>query len=157
MEVLAAFPQVMFVSQAGGPHAADCPRPEHIPPYDPATGLHLDQSFSTRGFLYSQQKLGRGFLPLLAARHPALKQVKYFLQGRSPHMALEQMVARSLARRGCYHCDLDRSYGFSLHAGDKWAFGRPEMPAVLERVTAGDMPRGQCGKYDLDFQAFVGA
>jgi hypothetical protein len=52
-------------------------------------------------------------------------------------------------------CDLDRAWGFTLHAGvDKGVFLDPRINDIIARVQRGDVPVGQSGYYDLVFPAF---
>lgn len=156
MTILRRTEAVVFVNQAGGPHHEDCTRPEHIAGFDKVLGLHVDGAFSTRCFLYSDRKLQERFLPMDAVRYSVLKRLQYYLQGRSSFMALEQMIAHRLSHSVFLRCDLDRSWGFSLHAGvDKSVFLDPRIKDVIARVERGEAPLGQCGYYDLVFQTFL--
>ncbi len=147
--------EVLFVNQAGGPHHDRCPRPEHIAAFDERLGLHADKTFSTRCFLYSDRKLQDHFLPIVPARHPVHKRVKYKVQRRSSYLALEQMIARGLGRSTFLRCDLQRAWGFNLHAGvDKSVFLDPRIDDIITRIQLGDAPAGQCGYYDLVFESF---
>jgi hypothetical protein len=155
LKILQEIEVVLFVNQAGGPHRTPCPRPEHIAAFDDRVGLHIDGAFSTRCFLYSDRKLRERFLPISAVRHSVPRRLKYYLQGRSSYMALEQMLAAALRNSKFSRCDLDRSWGFNLHAGvEKHRFLEPRIKDIIDRVQRGDTPQGQCGYYDLVFESF---
>lgn len=154
IRVLRDVPEVLFVNQAGGPHHPNCPRSEHLATFNPNLGLHVAKDFSTRSFLFSMSKLNRSFLPMRAVKFPLPKRLRYRLQRRSVYMALEQMIAANLARSECWRCELSRLYGFNLHAGDKTRFLELNMTSVVSAISKGDTPMQQCGKYDLDFDAF---
>lgn len=154
IEIIKEYPEILFVNQTFGPQCKDDSLHPFLAPYHPGLGQRVAQTFSTRCFLFNMAKLRSQFLPIEAIRHPFLKTLIYRVQGRSPFVALEEMIAHRLRATGTYRCDLDRSWGFNLHAWNKQVFHDPRIGDVIRCVQQGKIPPGQCGKPNLDFGAF---
>jgi hypothetical protein len=155
MEVLGRTPEVLFVNQTWGLPTKDAPSPEVIPSVDRGFEQRVSQVFSTRCFLFSMAKLDTCFLPIVPAKHPVHKQIVYFLQKRSPHMALEHMIGRALSRQNFYRADLDADWGLNLHAWDKLVFQDAEIEMVLKRIQAGQIPADHQGQHNLNYDLFL--
>jgi hypothetical protein len=147
--------RILFVNQGWGPCCSDCAPLERKTAFDMDTGQRVAQTFSTRCFLFSMSKLRKQFLPMKAAQHPFPKTVYYRAQGRSPFVPLEQMIAHRLDITGMFRCELDRSWGYSLHAWDKQVFNHSRIGEVIRRIQDGRTPNAHCGQYNLNYSIFL--
>jgi hypothetical protein len=101
------------------------------------------------------EKLRSRFLPMKGIKHPFIKSMYYRMQGRSPFVALEEMVAHRLRVLGAFRCELDRTWGYTLHAWDKEVFQHAGIDDVLACIKDGTVPDAHCGQYNLDYDLFT--
>lgn len=155
VQVLTGTPEVLFVNQTWGLQSKAFPSPKAIPSVDLGFEQRVSQVFSTRCFLFSMKKLEEHFLPIPPIKHPFPKRTLYSFQGRSPYLALEQIIGLGLAREGFYRADLDLDWGLSLHAWDKNVFQDARITIVLDQIKKGQIPATHQGQHDLNYELFL--
>lgn len=113
-------------------------------------------SVSTRVMLLDRRRFLSGELrvPLLAPPWP--RRVQAFVNYTPPYLALEDSLSELMRRRGFTRVDfLGEAPGlWSLHPVWRSARFYAELPRLIERVEAGDIPEGQRGHYDLNDAMF---
>lgn len=155
VELLETVPEILFVNQTWGLQTEESPAPASMPTTDLGYGQNVSQVFSSRCFFFSDEKLHKSFLPLETVKHPFMKRILYRLQKRSPYVALEQMISRTLFRTNTYRADLKLAWGLNLHAWDKEVFRHADILDVISQIEMGQIPIEHLGQYNLDFAQFL--
>ncbi len=146
--VLERHDRVIFVTQMMGPPALDGTDHEFLPPHRKEFGLRVSHAFSTRCFLYDDQKL-QSFLPLVPARFRFPRSVIYRLMRGSAFKPLEQMIELQQENACLYRCALEAEFGFNLHAWNKAFFEDDKIQGTIEDIERGHVPDAQRGSANL--------
>lgn len=123
---------------------------EGVDVYEPPR-LHLDAEtvVSSRAFMVAKHSF-YGRLPLRNLRLDMLRRLQRMISGRPPWLALEQMMASSVAKgQLSYKVGRNTDLGFSLHGLKRSYFASPWFGDVVHSIEAGQVP-GQQRRY-LDF------
>ena len=110
-------------------------------------------SLSTRLFLIDRQRLRERLLPLeLQGPIRLVSRVKARVHGNPPYRAAELVISDAMANAGLSRVDfLGADPGmWSLHPPFRSPALYRELPRLIERIEAGDVPDAQRGDYDLN-------
>ena len=170
LALLAARPDALAVSPLPGPPTADGRIPDDVarrhalahPPDSAGPGLQprrepLDSlayrfsGISWRAFLMDRHRVLKRLVPI-PLRHARPRQFALALLDRNePWATLEHSMSHAMLERGLYRID------FSGQPPGVWSLHPPyrsrefyrDLPALINRVETGDIPREQLGDYEL--------
>lgn len=154
---------VIFCNPLAGPPPADGELPQHVidrihrwdgrflgrEPYS-SLAFRLGHC-SSRLFLTKRSRFQARLCPLPLMRGSLRERARWALDGNPPYQIPEIMISKAMLEQGMVRIDLlgEQPGMWSLHP--EWrseAFYR-ELPALIERVEAGDIPEEQRGDYDV--------
>jgi hypothetical protein len=156
--VLADNPDVLACNPLPGPPTPENDlRTQSAPRFEHSSAAFRFSKLSTRLFLIDRQRLRERLCPL-KPRGPIrpISRVKARLHGNPPYMAAELVISEAMSSAGLYRVDLlgaDPGM-WSLHPPYRSAAFYRELPRLIERVEAGDIPDAQRGDYDLNDSMF---
>jgi hypothetical protein len=154
VELLAERPDALACSPLPGPPTADgrlvSQAGERLPHPELAFGFH---TLSTRIFLLDRARLITRAAPLPLGPPPRLRsRVKARMRGNPSFALPEDLLTRTMKSRGLERVDfLGRAPGmWSLHPPFRSDQFYEELPELVARVEAGDVPDAQRGDHDLN-------
>jgi hypothetical protein len=157
-KLMAENPDVLACNPLPGPPRDDgglrrqaAPRFEHNSP------AFRFRTLSTRLFLIDRQRLRDRVLPLrLLGPVRPLSRAKAALHGNPPFRAAELAIGEAMSRAGLSRVDLlGAAPGmWSVHPPYRSEQFYLELPRLIERIEAGDVPDAQRGDYELNDSMF---
>lgn len=152
--LLGANPDVLACSPLPGP-------PMAAPTLRTQSGVRFEHSsiafrfptLSTRLFMIDRRRLRERLLPLsLQGPLRLVSRVKAALHGNPPYRAAEIVISDAMSEAGLSRVDfLGEDPGmWSLHPPFRSPGFYRELPGLIERVEANDIPEAQRGDYDLN-------
>jgi hypothetical protein len=152
--VLEANPDVLACNPFPGPPAPGNElRTQSAPRFEHTSPAYRFPQLSTRLFLLDRTRLRERILPL-TLRGPIrlISRIKARLHGNPPYMAAELVLSEAMVDAGLSRIDLLGSDPgmWSLHPPYRSESFYRELPRLIERVEAGDIPAAQRGDYDLN-------
>ncbi len=156
--VLADNPNVLACNPLPGPPTPENDlRTQSAPRFEHSSLAFCFSKLSTRLFLLNRGCLRERLCPLeLRGPIRSISRVKARLHGNPPYMAAELVISDAMASTGLYRVDLLGAPPgmWSLHPPYRSAAFYRELPRLIERVEAGDVPDAQRGDYDLNDSMF---
>ncbi len=128
------------------------PSLDHWSAFTKVAGGYKDTFFSARQFLIDKQRLAR-YLPLL--KGPALWEtllVKYLNRGYP--RAVENIFFKRFRSAGAYRFMLESENCWVLHPLQKPEPYLAILPAIIEKVYKGDIPKAQLGHENIQLEAW---
>jgi hypothetical protein len=155
MTLLRQDASAMFVAPRPGPPAADGSlQGQQVAPTRDENGNFRFKQFSSRRFLVSKRRFDALLpTPLLytSRRDRVLMQLGY---GNALQM-WEECVSSVLRRSSYYRVHLANPNAWSVHCKEHSPRWLAALPAILERVEAGEFPEAQAGHYNLQLSHWV--
>jgi hypothetical protein len=145
-------PGVFTCTPLAGPPRADLslvqPSRREAVPY----GAHAFDTFSTRIFFMSRERLVAPEPRLPLARAPLRHQVRGWLEGSSPYDLPERIVGGHMRRLGQRRLDFlgDAPGCWSLHPPFRNQEFFRRLDELIRRVELGEMPDAQRGDYNVN-------
>jgi hypothetical protein len=118
---------------------------------------YVFKTLSTRLYLVDRQRMRETVLPLpLLGPRRAVSAAKARLHGNPPFRAAELVISDAMAAAGMCRVDLlgDAPGMWSLHPPYRSEQFFQELPRLIERIEAGDVPDAQRGDYELNDSMF---
>ncbi len=115
----------------------------------PRLGNAASHAISTRALLMDVEALVLEVLPLPAYKTTPLRRLHRWMGGRSPYLALEQMLDVHAARGLLSHVVLKEAKGFSVHAGCPSDFAHPTISSMIAMIECGEVPPRQLGQWEF--------
>jgi len=155
--------EVILCSPLSGPPRPDGELPDHVVARmhrwggaflgrEPHSSLaHRLGHCSSRLFFAHRPSFLAELCPLPLLRGSLRERAAWRVDGNPPYRIPEHMISEAMRRRGLVRVDLlgDPPGMWSLHPVWRTAAYLRELPALIERVEAGDMPEEQLGDYDV--------
>ncbi len=152
--LLAAHAEVLACSPLPGPPlASQTLRTQSASRFEHDSLAFSFPTLSTRLFLIDRARLRERLLPLqLQGPIRLISLVKARLHGNPPYRAAEIVISAAMAAAGLSRVDfLGADPGmWSLHPPFRSPELYRELPRLIERIEAGDVPEAQRGDYDLN-------
>jgi hypothetical protein len=152
--VLADNRDVLACNPLPGPPAPENDlRTQSAPRFAHSSPAFRFSKLSTRLFLLDRRHLRERLCPLeLRGPIRTVSRIKSRLHGNPPYMAAELVISDAMVAAGLYRVDLLGAHPgmWSLHPPYRSATFYRELPRLIERVEAGDVPDAQRGDYDLN-------
>ena len=157
-KLLAENPDVLTCSPLPGPPTADATlRRQTAPRFEHRSPAYRFKTLSTRLFLIDRQRLRARLLPLrLRGPARAISSAKARLHGNPPYRAAELVLSEAMADAGVYRVDfLGAPPGmWSVHPPYRSDEFYSQLPRLIERIEAGEIPDAQRGDYELNDSMF---
>jgi len=156
--LLATQPDVLTCTPLPGPPTADGTlRRESAARLECDSVAYRFEHLSTRLFLLDRGRLRERLLPLpLLGPARAISSAKARLHGNPPYGAAELVISDAMATAGVHRVDMLGSAPgmWSLHPPYRSSEFFSELPRLIERIEAGDVPDAQRGDYELNDSMF---
>ncbi len=156
--LLAEHEDVLACSPLPGPPARDGQlRRQTATPFQHEPGAFRFSTLSSRLFLIDRQRLREHLLPLqLLGPARLISRGKARLHGNPPYRAAELTISDAMHAAGLARVDfLGADPGvWSLHPPFRSPEFYLELPGLLRRIEAGDVPEAQRGDYDINDSMF---
>lgn len=157
IRLLRANPDLIAVLPRSGPPGADGrlrQQDETGEAYqsDPR-GIYCFKTFTSRVFLVDRARFDR-LLPL-RPRLPFMELLRNYLTARSTMPEWETMVGYRLRETPFVRADLSSPRAWTLHPDERGPRFEAALPGMIARIEAGDVPAGQSGYYDVQFDLWV--
>lgn len=163
IDLLRSRPDVLMASPLPGPPTPDGELPAAVfarhassatpPRREPIDSIaYAFAAASTRLFLLDRRRLMDRVAPLELLRPRLRSTLRARAEGHEPYELPEGMLSREMQEHGLLRIDfLGSAPGlWSLHPAMRSDLFYRELPRLVERVEAGDMPAEQLGDYDVN-------
>jgi hypothetical protein len=156
--LMATHPDVLICSPLPGPPTLDGTLRR-----ESGTRLELEplayrfEHMSTRLFMLDRTRLRERLLPLvLLGPARTISGAKARLHGNPPYRAAELVISDAMADAGVHRVDMlgSKPGMWSLHPPYRSSEFFIELPGLIERIEAGDVPDAQRGDYELNGSMF---
>jgi hypothetical protein len=157
-DLLANEPDVLVCDPLPGPPAPDNElRTQSAPRFEHGSLAFRFSTLSSRLFLVDRMRMRERLCPLeLRGPIRPSSHVKARLHGNPPYGAAEATISEAMAAAGLYRVDLLGAPPgmWSLHPPYRSDAFYRELPRLIERVEAGNVPAAQRGDYELNDSMF---
>jgi hypothetical protein len=155
IELLRAFPDVMFVGPLSGPPARDGILQQRGVKYEAdARGFYRIDAVTTRKFLFDKRKFEK-LLPLKNYWVSTRRRIFGWVSGESPMLQLEIVITKQFRAFHCHRVDLASPKAWTLHTPDHGSKFIAALPEVIRKVEIGEFPAVQAGDYDLQLEHWI--
>jgi predicted YcjX-like family ATPase len=158
LALLDADPDILACSPLPGPPTRDgtLPAQPTAVPYRDVPNAFRFRSFSSRIYCFSKARFFQRIGNLAAERPPWRGVIRAVLQGNNVADMTENVWYRKMNAAGMYRVDfLGEGPGmWSLHPPLRGQKFYDELPALIARIEAGDVPDAQRGYYDIQDALF---